>query len=136
MRVAAIGRGPARQAPHPHEPTAKVLIDDQAAAGQLGVAHVWVPPGGGVPEHAHGDSVALLAPLSGELLITCADRQENVASGVVVLLDRGERVRLTNETNETASALAVFAPAGSVRALSSWPAADRAAVTAPGLSVG
>lgn len=125
MRVVAIGSGPTRQAPLPGGPTAEVLFDDEAAAGQLGVAHVQIPPGGGMPEHAHGDSVALLVPLTGEVVIAGGDQQERVAQGVVVLIDRGERVRLANETSESVSALAVFVPAGFVRALSSWPAAGR-----------
>ena len=121
MRVVATGVGPARQAPIPNGPVAEVLVDEQAGAGQLGVAHVTIPPGGGMPEHAHGESTVLVVPLAGELLIATGEHHEKVTPGVVVLLDHGERVRLANETSEPLSLLAVFAPAGFVRALASWP---------------
>ena len=121
MRVVATGIGPARQAPFPNGPLAEVLIDEHAGAGQLGVAHVTIPPGGGMPEHAHGESTVLIVPLAGELLIASGEHQEKVTPGVVVLLDHSERVRLANQTSEPVCLLAVFAPAGFVRALASWP---------------
>lgn len=121
MRVVATGIGPARQAPFPNGPVAEVLIDEHAGAGQLGVAHVTIPPGGGMPEHTHGESTVLIVPLAGELLIASGEHQEKVTPGVVVLLDHSERVRLANQTSEPVCLLAVFAPAGFVRALASWP---------------
>jgi hypothetical protein len=45
MRVIAAGTGPVRQAPFPDGPTAEVLVDDQAGAGQLATARVKVAPG-------------------------------------------------------------------------------------------
>lgn len=82
-----------------------------------------------MPDHAHGESTALVMPLSGELLIASGQHQEQVTQGVVVLLDHRERVRLANETNEPVTLLAVFAPAGFVRALSSWPATTTTAAS-------
>lgn len=74
-----------------------------------------------MPGQADGESTALVVPLTGELLIASGQHQEQVTQGVVVLLDHGERVRLANETNAPVTLLAVFAAAGFVRALSSWP---------------
>lgn len=123
MRVLTTGTGPAHQAPFPNGPTAQVLVDEQSASGQLGAAYVTIPAGGRMPEHAHGESTALVVPLTGELLIRSGQHEERVAPGVVVLLDQGERVSLFNETGQPVSMLGVFAPAGFVGALTSWPAA-------------
>ena len=129
MRVLPIGAGTVRQAPFPDGPAAEVLVDEQVGGGQLAAAHVTIPPGGAMPDHAHGESTALVVPLTGELLIASGQHQEQVTQGVVVLLDHRERVRLANETNEPVTLLAVFAPAGFVRALSSWPATTTTAAS-------
>jgi len=121
MRVLTTGSGPVHRAPFPNGPTAQVLVDEQSASGQLAAAYVTIPAGGGMPEHAHGESTALVVPLTGELLIRSDQHKEKVASGVVVLLDQGERVSLSNETSEPVSMLGVFVPAGFIGALSSWP---------------
>ena len=76
-----------------------------------------------MPEHEHGESEALVVPLAGELLVSSGDQQEEAAPGVVVLLVRGERVRLDNQTGDPTSLLAVFAPGSFVRALATWPTA-------------
>lgn len=122
MRIVAVDAVPAHRAPFPNGPVAAVLVDEQAGAGRLAAAHVTIPPGSGMPEHAHGESTALVVPLTGELLIVSGDHEQTVRSGVVVLLDQGERVRLANLTGEPVTVLAVFAPAGFISALSSWPA--------------
>lgn len=117
MRVIVMGDGPVRQAPLPNGPTAEVLVDEQAGAGQLAAVRVTIPPGGGMAEHAHGHSTALVVPLTGELTIASGDRQNALRPGAVVLIDRGERVRLANHTAEPVTLLAVFGPADFVRAL-------------------
>jgi len=117
MRGLATGSGPVHQAPFPNGPTAQVLVDEQSARGQLAAAYVTIPARGTMPEHAHGESTALVVPLTGELLIRSGQHEGKVAPGVVVLLDQGERVSLSNETRQPVSMLAVFAPAGFIRAL-------------------
>src|SRR5664280_1885969 len=91
MRVLSTGTGPVRRAPFPHGPIAEVLVDEHAGAGQPAAAYVTVPPGGGMPDHAHGEPTALVVPLTGELLISGsgAAHQGKVTVGVVVLLDQG-----------------------------------------------
>lgn len=122
MRVFTTGSGPVHQAPFPNGPTAQVLVGEQSASGQLAAAYVTIPAGGNMPEHAHGESTALVVPLTGELLIRSGQHEEKVAPGVVVLLDQGERVCLSNETSQPVSMLGVFAPAGFIGAVASWPA--------------
>lgn len=121
MRVVATGSGPAHRAPFPKGPSAEVLVDEQSANGQLAAAYVTIPAGGTMPEHAHGESIALVVPFTGELLIRSGRHEERVARGVVVLLDQGERVSVSNETSQPASLLGVFAPAGFIGTLVSWP---------------
>src|SRR5664280_2794977 len=91
MRVLSTGTGAVRRAPFPHGPIAEVLVDEHAGAGQPAAAYVTVPPGGGMPDHAHGEPTALVVPLTGELLISGsgAAHQGKVTVGVVVLLDQG-----------------------------------------------
>ncbi len=112
MRVVRAETGPLRLAPVQTRPTAQVLIEADAGGGQLTATQVVIPPGGRMPEHDHGDSAALVVPLAGELVIASASQQEKVTAGVVVLLDRGERVRLTNPTGEPITLIAVFAAGG------------------------
>lgn len=119
----AFGSSTIRQAPLPAGPTAEVLIDERAGAGRLAAAHLTILPGGGMAEHTHGDATALLVPLHGEVVVRRGDYEEKAAVGVVVILDQAERVSLVNQTSEPASLLAVFAPAGFVRALAGWPPA-------------
>ncbi len=121
MRVLPTGSGPVHQAPFPNGPTAQVLVDEQSASGQLAAAYVTIPAGGKMPEHAHGESTALVVPLTGELLIRSGQHEEKVAPGVVVLLDQGEQVSLSNETSQPVSMLGVFAPANFIGAVASWP---------------
>ncbi|MGH3570557.1 MAG: hypothetical protein ACRDS0_40700 [Pseudonocardiaceae bacterium] len=53
-------------------------MTSRPGAGRLAAAHVTIPPGGGMPEHTHGESTALVIPLAGELLIRSAEHQEKV----------------------------------------------------------
>lgn len=121
MRVLPTGSGPVHRAPFPNGPSAQVLVDEQSADGQLAAAYVTIPVGGTMPEHAHGESTALVVPITGELLIRSGQREEKVAPGVVALIDQGERVSVTNETSQPVSMLGVFAPAGFIGAVASWP---------------
>jgi len=130
MRVVRAGTGPLHPAPVPARPTAEVLIDEDAGGGRLAATQVVIPPGGGMPEHDHGDSAALVVPLAGELVISSGSQQEKVTPGIVVLLDRGERVRLTNPTSEPVTVIAVFA-AGSESANTSLGTCGRAETSDP-----
>ncbi len=110
MRVVRGDGGSPRQAPQSPGPTVETLIDEAASGGQLTVTQVVVPAGGDMREHDHGESQALLVPLAGELVITSGSHHEIISLGTVALLERGERVRLTNQTSEPCTVVMVFTP--------------------------
>lgn len=123
MHIITMGTGPFRSAPFPDGPDVEILVDERAGAGRLGAAQITIPPGGGMPGHAHGASTTLLVPLTGEgLVVRREDHAEKVTRGSIVLLDRGERVGLENLSSEPVCLLAVFGPADFVRALERWSA--------------
>jgi 3-phenylpropionate/trans-cinnamate dioxygenase ferredoxin subunit len=109
MRVVRAGTGPLHLAPVSARPMAQVLMGEDAGGGQLAATQVVIPARAGMSERDHGDSAALVVPLAGELVICSGSQQEKVTPGTVVLLDRGERVQLTNPTGEPVTLIAVFA---------------------------
>lgn len=126
MRVVRIGKGEAHTAPVEGGPTAEVLVGG-GDGGNLGAARVVVPPGGGMPEHEHGESEALVVPRSGRVVVRGeGGREETLEPGAMALIGVGERVASTNPSDsEEAELLAFFAPAGFVGNLASWPVAGR-----------
>src|SRR5664280_895887 len=91
MRVLSTGTGPVRRdgvSPRTDRRGARRRAGRRRAAGP---GYLTVPPGGGMPDHAHGEPTALVVPLTGELLISGsgAAHQGKVTVGVVVLLDQG-----------------------------------------------
>jgi 3-phenylpropionate/trans-cinnamate dioxygenase ferredoxin subunit len=84
----------------PAGPTVEALIDQTPDGGRLAVTEIVIPPGLGMREHDHGGSEALLVPLEGVLVVTSGTQRRDISSGMVVLLERGERVQLSNLTGE------------------------------------
>ncbi len=84
----------------PAAPTVEALIDQTPERGRLAVTEIVIPPGVGMREHDHGGSEALLVPLDGVLAVTSGTQRRDISSGMVVLLERGERVQLSNLTSE------------------------------------
>jgi quercetin dioxygenase-like cupin family protein len=129
MRIIRMGSGTARVAPMEGGPRVEVLVGEGDTEGaNLSVAHVLVPPGGGMPEHEHGESEALVLAQSGrvEIEVQGGAGRETLEPGAMALIGVGERVRLENpSSSEPASLLAFFAPPGFVRAFASWPPAER-----------
>ena len=125
MRLVRMGEGEAHAAPVEGGPVAELLVGGEEG-GRLGVARVVVPPGGGMPEHEHGESEALVLPQEGRVVIRGEDgREQTLDPGTMALIGVGERVSLTNPSgSEEAVLLAFFAPSAFVRTLASWPAAD------------
>ncbi|MCA3748806.1 MAG: cupin domain-containing protein [Rubrobacter sp.] len=119
MRVLRAGSGVLRAAPVEGGPKAEVL----AAGENLSMARVVLPPGGGMPEHDHGESEALVVVRSGRVVLRSGEREEELEAGAAALLGVGERVALTNPSSEEAHLLAVFSPPGFVRNLEGWPEA-------------
>lgn len=124
MQVIRPESGEVHAAPMEGGPTAEVLVGGDDAGGNLAAARVTVPPGGGMPEHEHGDSEALVVAFSGRVDIRSADARETLEPGMMALIGVGERVSLENpSSSEPASLLAFFAPPGFVKNLETWPAA-------------
>lgn len=127
MRIVEPGNGIARVAPLEGGPTVEVLVGGSGAeSGNLAAACVTVPPGGGMPEHDHGDSEALVVVQSGRIVIREGGREETLAPGMMASIGVGERVSLKNpSSSEPASLLAFFAPPGFARTFEAWPPAER-----------
>lgn len=122
MRVLTMGEGSRREAPFAQGPRVAALLDEGEGT-QVAVAQVVVPAGGAMPEHDHGDSEALVIPLTGELVITDTEREHVLSFGEVVHIPRGDRVRLDNRGDEPASVIAVLSPPSFIRTFDSWPVA-------------
>src|SRR5665809_95126 len=64
------------------------------------LCYTVIAAGVGMREHDHGGSEALLVPLDGVLAVTSGTQRRDISSGMVVLLERGERVQLSNLCSE------------------------------------
>ena len=89
----------------------------EGAPERLAAIHVTVKPGARMPEHDHGESDALLIPLTGQLILRAAITEEELVSGMVAFVAAGERVSVENPTTAAASMIVCFAPASFVHAL-------------------
>lgn len=124
MRIIQSGKGTVRAAPMEGSPEAEVLVGGDGE--RLAVARVVVPPGGGMPDHEHGESEALVLCQGGRLRIRESGREETLEPGTMALIRIGESVSLENLSDwEAATILAFFAPPGFVETLRSWPIVDR-----------
>lgn len=121
MRVIELGRGTVHAAPMEGGPEAEVLVGGE----RLAAARVMVPPGGGMPEHEHGESEALVVCQGGRVLVRSGEREEILDAGRMALIWAGERVSVENPSAaEPATLLAFFAPPGFAETLGSWPIAE------------
>lgn len=91
--------------------TVRSLIDHAAEGGRMSVTEVDIPPGEELREHDHGGSEALLVPLAGVLAMVSGVQREDITTGMVALLDKGERVSLSNQTSEPFTMIVVFTSA-------------------------
>jgi quercetin dioxygenase-like cupin family protein len=89
----------------------------EGAPEQLAAIHVTVKGGARMPEHDHGESDALLIPLTGQLILRGNVTEAQLTSGVIAFVAAGERVSVENPTTATASMIVCFAPASFVHAL-------------------
>ncbi len=123
QRIAA-GDGERHQAA-PGTPIAEALI---GARGDWPVAlvHVTVPAGGAMPDHDHGSSHTIVAPLSGSVrIVSAADGGETALEpGCAAAIPVGERVRLENTGEGEARLLVVLDPPDFAEQISGWPLAE------------
>ncbi|MCB0829107.1 MAG: cupin domain-containing protein [Solirubrobacterales bacterium] len=122
LRRFRAGDGRRVKAMVPNGPSAEVLIgtgDDWP----MGVAHVVVPPGGGMPRHNHGSSAAMVVPLDGPVVISDADddAELEVGPGGVVTIPVGALVEVHNRGEAAVAIMVVFDPPDFTRQLESWP---------------
>ncbi len=123
MRIIEPGSGTVRAAPVEGGPRAEVLLGGEGE--RLAAARVVLPPGGGMPEHDHGESEALVVCQGGEVLLRSGEREAVLEAGKMALLGVGEKVSVGNTSaTEPATLLAFFAPPEFVGILGSWPVAE------------
>ncbi len=89
----------------------------EGAPEPLAAIHVTVKGGARMPEHDHGESDALLIPLSGRLILRGTATEVQLESGMVAFVAAGERVSVENPTTAAASMVVCFAPPTFVHAL-------------------
>lgn len=125
MRIIEPGSGAVRAAPIEGGPRAEVLLGGESE--RLAAARVVLLPGGGMPEHDHGESEALVVCQSGEVLLRSGEWEEILDEGKMALIGIGEKVSVENPSaSEQATLLAFFAPPEFVGTLGSWPVAEEA----------
>lgn len=122
MHLARIGTTPRRRAPIPGGPTMEVLVAGDTS-DTIGIVQVWIPPGGGLPEHDHGPSEIVLIHVSGLIELRQGDQHHSLGPGAVAHIATGERVSLTNPGTDPAVMMIVASPSDFVARLASWPAA-------------
>ncbi|MEM9135429.1 MAG: cupin domain-containing protein [Actinomycetota bacterium] len=123
MKLRQRGDGARRRPPIAGGPTVEILFGDEGA--EVGLARVTVPPGGGMPEHDHGGSDVVLAPQIGSVEVTASDGTvTTVSAGDVALIERDERVALTNPGSADAELLVAAGPPDFLATILRWPAAD------------
>ena len=115
--------GERRRAPFPGGPTVQVVVG-AAADTPVGVLEVTMPVGGAMPEHDHGISAVLLAPLAGRfrLVEAVGGRANTLEPGTVATIPVGVRVRLENAGDVEARTLVVLTPPDFAERLRTWPA--------------
>lgn len=121
MHVAETGTVVRRQAPLPGGPNVGILIAPDVSE-QVAVAHVEIPPGGGMPEHDHGDSEIVLIPLAGSVELRHDGVSRTLTAGSAAHIATGERVALANTGTQPASLMVVASPPQFAESLASWPA--------------
>ncbi|WP_329477872.1 hypothetical protein OG555_37290 [Kribbella sp. NBC_01484] len=78
MYITRIGTTPRRRAPIPGGPTMEVLVAAETP-DNIAMLQVWIPPGGGLPEHDHGPSEIVLVHVSGSIELRQGDQHHRLA---------------------------------------------------------
>lgn len=120
MRVVDIGSGIVRRPPIERAPEVELLLGD-GESDALAAAHISIPPGGGMPEHDHGDSAAVVAVQKGRVILRSGGEERILAAGTLAVIEIGERVSLENADAKEASLLAFFTPPTFAGTVASWP---------------
>ena len=125
IETVTVGSRESRRAPIQNGPVVEVLL---GADGELAsaVASITIAPGGGMPEHDHGGSLAVITPISGSarLVDANADQVIELKPGTVTAIPVGQRVSVENPGAEEARLIATFTPPDFIQQLQAWPAGD------------
>lgn len=121
MKLMHRGDGARRQPPGPNSPTVEVLFGGESDGPAVGFLRVSIPPGCGMPEHAHNGSDVVVAPTAGTVEISQGDERISVGVGDAVLIRKEEAVGLRNPGPEAAEVFVAAGPAAFVSGLLSWP---------------
>ncbi len=121
MNIIDIPSAPARRAPAPGGPTVRPLLGPDSGV-PVAVLHVTVPAGGGMPEHDHGPSHAVLIPVHGYIRLRHGGEDHDLGPGTATHIGVGERVSLANPGAGPVELIVVAAPPD-FAALTSWPTA-------------
>ncbi|MER7243134.1 cupin domain-containing protein [Kribbella sp. NPDC000426] len=122
MYLTRIGSTPRRRAPISGGPTMEVLVAAETS-DKIAMVQVWIPPGGGLPEHDHGPSEIVLVHVSGSIDLRQGGQEHRLAPGAVAHIATGERVSLANPGTEPAVMMIVASPPEFVARITGWPAA-------------
>ncbi|MEU4291656.1 cupin domain-containing protein [Kribbella sp. NPDC026596] len=100
----------------------EVLVGAETS-DNIAMVQVWIPPGGGLPEHDHGPSEIVLVHVSGSIQLQHGDQQHRLAPGAVAHIATGERISLSNPGTEPAVMMIVASPPDFIARIAGWPAA-------------
>jgi hypothetical protein len=108
------------RAPFPGGPGAEVLVGTEDD-WPMGVAHVVIPAGGGMPEHEHGSSAAMVLPLDQPVVMVDVNEPAELEArpGDVVTIPVADLVEVRNRGEADTTIAAVFNPPEFTRQLDS-----------------
>lgn len=101
-------------------PTLEVLLDGSRGE-QVGAVRVRLAAGGSLPEHAHGASAVVVAPLAGQIVLRCGTQRAELTPGALAHIDVGERVALDNPGVVEAVIVVLCAPPDFAQTLTQLP---------------
>ncbi len=121
MELVKHAEGLRRQPRVPNAPTVTVILGGNEDGPSLGLVHVHVPPGGGMPAHRHNGSDVILTPTAGMVRIIKDEETVEVHVGDSVLIGRDEKVALMNPGDSAAEVIVAAGPAHFVAGIRGWP---------------
>lgn len=122
IETATVGSRESRRAPIQNGPVVEVLLGADCELASA-VASITIAPGGGMPEHDHGDSLTVITAIEGsaQLIDSDAGQVIELRPGSVTAIPVGHRVSVENPGRDEARLIATFTPPDFVQQLQNWP---------------